>query len=93
MQLSENVRAIITLMRLPYILMLDFLCVLFIVTFQKGFQQPELVGLAVITVVLVTAGGAAINDYCDVILTSSRIQKGLSLRIRSLLLTPHSFLL
>jgi 4-hydroxybenzoate polyprenyltransferase len=65
MQLSENVRATIALMRLPYILMLDLLCVLFIVTFQKGFHQPELVGLAVITVALVTAGGAAINDYCD----------------------------
>jgi len=65
MQLSEKVRAIIALMRVPYILMLDFLCLLFIVTFQKGFHEPELVGLAVITVALVTAGGAAINDYCD----------------------------
>ena len=65
MQLRENVRAIITLIRLPYILMLDFLCVLFIVTFQKGFYSAGLVGLAVLTVSLITAGGAAINDCFD----------------------------
>jgi 4-hydroxybenzoate polyprenyltransferase len=52
-------------MRLPYILMLDLLCVLFIVTFQKGFYSAGLVGLAVLTVSLITAGGAAINDCFD----------------------------
>ena len=65
MQLSEKVRAIAVLMRLPYILMLDFLCVLFIVTFQKGFYSARLVGLAILTVSLITAGGAAINDCFD----------------------------
>jgi 4-hydroxybenzoate polyprenyltransferase len=45
--------------------MLDFLCVLFIVTFQKGFYSAGLVGLAVLTVSLITAGGAAINDCFD----------------------------
>jgi len=65
MQLSEKVRASVVLMRLPYILALDFLCLLLIVTFQKGFYNPRLVGLAVITVALITAGGAAINDYFD----------------------------
>jgi len=65
MQLSEKVRASVVLMRLPYILALDFLCLLLIVTFQKGFYNPRLEGLAVITVALITAGGAAINDYFD----------------------------
>ncbi len=65
MQLSEKVRAIVALMRLPYILMLDFLCVLFIVTFQRGFYNAGLVGLAVLTVSVITAGGAAINDCFD----------------------------
>jgi geranylgeranylglycerol-phosphate geranylgeranyltransferase len=36
-----------------------------IVTFQKGFHNLGLVGLAVITVTLIIAGGAAINDYFD----------------------------
>jgi len=45
--------------------MLDFLCVLFIVTFQKGFYSGRARGLAVLTVSLITAGGAAINDCFD----------------------------
>jgi len=65
MHLSPKVRAYGTLMRLPYVLMLDLLCILFIVTFQKGLHELALVGSAVITVALVTAGSAAINDYCD----------------------------
>lgn len=65
MHLSPKVRAYGTLVRLPYVLMLDLLCILFIVTFQKGFHELALVGFAVITVALVTAGSAAINDYCD----------------------------
>jgi geranylgeranylglycerol-phosphate geranylgeranyltransferase len=45
--------------------MLDFLCVLLIATFQKGFYDAWLLGLAVLTVSFITAGGAAINDYFD----------------------------
>jgi geranylgeranylglycerol-phosphate geranylgeranyltransferase len=52
-------------MRLPYILALSLLCVLFIITFQKGLYDPALIGLAVITVAFTSAGSAAINDYCD----------------------------
>jgi len=65
MQLTEKVRAYVVLMRLSYIAALDFLCLLFIVTFQKGFYHAGLAGLAVITVALIIAGGAAINDYFD----------------------------
>ncbi|MGZ8874826.1 MAG: UbiA family prenyltransferase [Halobacteriota archaeon] len=65
MQISQNVRAFLTLMRLPYIIVLSFLCVLFIVTFQKGLNDPALIGLAVIAVTFTSAGSAAINDYCD----------------------------
>lgn len=65
MQMSQKARAYLTLMRLPYILVLSFLCVLFIVTFQKGLYNPALIGLAIITVAFTSAGGAAINDYCD----------------------------
>lgn len=65
MQTSQKVRAYVTLMRLPYILVLDLLCILFIVSFQKGLHEPGLTGLAVVTVAFVTAGSAAINDYCD----------------------------
>lgn len=52
-------------MRLPYILMLSLLCVLFIITFQKGLYDPALIGIAVISVTFTSAGSAAINDYCD----------------------------
>jgi len=65
MQMSQKVRAYLTLMRLPYMLVLSFLCVLFIVTFQKGLYNPALIGLAIITIAFTSAGGAAINDYCD----------------------------
>jgi geranylgeranylglycerol-phosphate geranylgeranyltransferase len=65
MQTSQKVRAYVTLVRPPYILALDLLCVLFIVTFQKGSYDPALIGLAVITVTFTSAGGAAINDYFD----------------------------
>jgi len=65
MQTSQKARAYITLMRPPYIFALDLLCVLFIVTFQKGLYDPALIGLAVITVTFTIAGSSAINDYCD----------------------------
>src|SRR5665647_168926 len=65
MRLSEKLRAYASLMRLPYILALSFLCVLFTVTFQKGSCDPALIGLAVIAVAFTCAGGSAINDYCD----------------------------
>jgi 4-hydroxybenzoate polyprenyltransferase len=65
MQISQKARAYLTLMRLPYILVLSLLCVLFIVTFQKGLYGPALIGLAVITVAFTCAGSSAINDYCD----------------------------
>jgi geranylgeranylglycerol-phosphate geranylgeranyltransferase len=63
--MSQKARAYLSLMRLPYIIVLSLLCVLFIVTFQKGLYDPALIGLAVITVTFTSAGGAAINDYCD----------------------------
>jgi geranylgeranylglycerol-phosphate geranylgeranyltransferase len=65
MKLTERIQGIVTLTRLPYILMLDLLCVLFIVTFQKGLYDLHLIGLAVLAVSLITAGGAAINDCFD----------------------------
>jgi 4-hydroxybenzoate polyprenyltransferase len=65
MQINQKARAYLALVRLPYILALSLLCVLFIVTFQKGLYDPMLIGLAVITVTFTCAGSAAINDYCD----------------------------
>lgn len=58
-------RAFIRLIRLPYWLMEGLLCVLFMLTFQKGFYKPILMGLAVVTVAFIGAGGAAVNDYFD----------------------------
>jgi geranylgeranylglycerol-phosphate geranylgeranyltransferase len=58
-------RAYLTLIRLPYIFVLDLLCVLLIVTFHKGVPEAQLVFLAVITVTVIVAGGSAINDYYD----------------------------
>ena len=65
MQTSEKLRAYAALIRLPYILVLGFLCVLFTATFQKGSYDPALIGVAVIAVAFTSAGGSAINDYCD----------------------------
>jgi geranylgeranylglycerol-phosphate geranylgeranyltransferase len=65
MQISQKARPYLTLMRLPYILALSLLCILFIVTFQKGVYDPALTVLAIITVTFTSAGSAAINDYCD----------------------------
>jgi geranylgeranylglycerol-phosphate geranylgeranyltransferase len=65
MQINRKVRAYAKLARLPYIVLLDLLCVLFIVTFEKGLYEPALIGLGVMTVTFVSAGSTAINDYCD----------------------------
>ncbi|MGZ7188571.1 MAG: UbiA family prenyltransferase [Halobacteriota archaeon] len=65
MQINQKARAYLALVRLPYILALSLLCVLFIITFQKGLYDPMLIGLAVISVTFTCAGSAAINDYCD----------------------------
>jgi 4-hydroxybenzoate polyprenyltransferase len=64
-QARAYLRAYLTLIRLPYIFVLGLLCFLFIITFQKSLFNLLLTFLAVITVALVTAGGAAINDYYD----------------------------
>jgi geranylgeranylglycerol-phosphate geranylgeranyltransferase len=65
MQHNATLRAYASLIRVPYILMVDFLCVLLILTFQKGFYDLGTMGLAVLAVSLVIAGSAAINDYFD----------------------------
>jgi 4-hydroxybenzoate polyprenyltransferase len=65
MRTNEKLRAYAALVRLPYILVLSFLCVLFIATFEKGSSDPALIGLAVISVAFTSGGGSAINDYCD----------------------------
>jgi 4-hydroxybenzoate polyprenyltransferase len=65
MRTSEKLQAYTALMRLPYILVLSFLCILFTATFQKGSYDPAPIILAAITVAFTCAGGSAINDYCD----------------------------
>ena len=65
MQLDATLRAYVKLIRVPYILMVDLLCVLLILTFQRGFDDLGTIGLAVLAVSLVIAGSAAINDYFD----------------------------
>jgi geranylgeranylglycerol-phosphate geranylgeranyltransferase len=62
---ASRLKAFIRLVRLPYWLMEGLLCVLFMITFQKGFYKPSLMGLAVLTVAFIGAGGAAVNDYFD----------------------------
>ena len=61
----EKLKAFIRLVRLPYWLIEGLLCVLFMITFQRGFYKPVLMSLAVLTVAFIGAGGAAINDYFD----------------------------
>ena len=61
----RRLRAFIRLVRLPYWLIEGLLCVLFMITFQRGFYKPFLMGLAVLTVAFIGAGGAAVNDYFD----------------------------
>ena len=61
----RSLKAFIRLIRLPYWLMEGILCVLFMITFQRGFYKPVLMGLAVLTMAFVGAGGSAINDYFD----------------------------
>ncbi len=58
-------RAFIRLIRLPYWLIEGLLCVLFILTFQRSFDKPFLIVLALLTIAFIGAGGAAINDYFD----------------------------
>jgi len=60
-----KLKAFIRLIRLPYWLIEGLLCVLFMITFQRGFYKPVLMSLAVLTVAFIGAGGAAINDYFD----------------------------
>lgn len=60
-----KLKAFIRLVRLPYWLIEGLLCVLFMITFQRGFYKPVLMSLAVLTVAFIGAGGAAINDYFD----------------------------
>jgi 4-hydroxybenzoate polyprenyltransferase len=61
----RGVRAFIKLIRPPYWLIEGLLCVLFMITFQRGFYKPFLMGLALLTVAFIGAGGAAVNDYFD----------------------------
>lgn len=65
MRLNSTLRAFGKLIRLPHLLTLDLLCVLSMVTFQKGFYNPVLIGVAVLTMTFISAGSAAINDYFD----------------------------
>ena len=60
-----ELKAFIRLIRLPYWLIEGLLCVLFMITFQRGFYKPVLMSLAVLTVACIGAGGAAVNDYFD----------------------------
>jgi geranylgeranylglycerol-phosphate geranylgeranyltransferase len=63
---GAKLKAYVSLIRVPYIVMLDLLCVLLILTFQKGFGDLLTMILAVLAVSLVIAGSAAINDYFDI---------------------------
>ncbi len=58
-------RSLIKLTRPPYLLFLGLACVLFTITFQRGLGNLTLMGAAVLAVVLISSGGAAINDYFD----------------------------
>jgi geranylgeranylglycerol-phosphate geranylgeranyltransferase len=65
MPVGTKLKAYVSLVRVPYIVMLDLFCVLLILTFQKGFGDLLTMILAVLVVSLVVAGSTAINDYFD----------------------------
>jgi geranylgeranylglycerol-phosphate geranylgeranyltransferase len=65
MELGAKFRAYGSLIRVPYIIVLDLLCVLLILTFQKGLRDSVTMVLAILTVSFVVAGGTAINDCFD----------------------------
>jgi len=59
-------KAYLHLVRVPYIVMVDLLCVLIMLTLQQGFYNLNVVARAVLAVSLIIAASAAINDYFDV---------------------------
>jgi geranylgeranylglycerol-phosphate geranylgeranyltransferase len=63
--LGAILKAYVSLIRVPYIIVLDLLCVLLILTFHKGLGDPATMVLAILTVSFVVAGSTAINDCFD----------------------------
>jgi geranylgeranylglycerol-phosphate geranylgeranyltransferase len=61
----QKIKVLTRLVRLPYLLMLEVSCILFMITFQKGFNNFYLMGLASLALLFTTSGGFAINDYFD----------------------------
>jgi 4-hydroxybenzoate polyprenyltransferase len=65
MRLNAKLRPYASLIRVPYILVVDGLCALMILTFQSGLYNLSNLVLAILSVSLVVAGSSAINDYFD----------------------------
>ena len=63
--MKERLKAFIMLLRPPYWLMTGGLSVLAMVTLQKGLPDPYLLAITFLSVISVTSGGFAFNDYSD----------------------------
>ena len=61
----QRLKAAVRLIRLPYLLMLEVSCILFIITFQRGIPNVFLMGLVCLVVFFIPSGGFAMNDYFD----------------------------
>ena len=61
----QKLKAVVRLMRLPYLFMLEVSCILFMITFQRGIPNVFLMGLVCLAVFFIHAGGFVINDYFD----------------------------
>ena len=63
--LKKRLKAFILLLRPPYWLMTGGLSVLTMFTLQKGLPDTTLLALVVLSVICISSGGFAFNDYVD----------------------------
>ena len=62
---KARLKAIVMLLRPPYWLMTGGLSVLTIFALNRGFPEPNLLALVVISAISITSAGFAFNDYID----------------------------
>ena len=63
--LIDQLKAFVMLLRPSYWLMTGGLSVLAMITLQKGFPDPYLLAITFLSVIFITSGGFAFNDYRD----------------------------
>lgn len=62
---SRKLEVVARLVRVPYLLMLEISCILFMATFQRGIPSIYLMLLVSLVLLFIASGGFAINDYFD----------------------------